>query len=56
MDDIEIRVTWKGKKAKMVLREEDDGINGYIAGKTRVLSLDPLFPTAQEIRTLLARR
>ena len=40
MDDIEIRVTWKGKKAKMVLREEDDGINGYIAGKTRVLSLE----------------
>ena len=40
MDDIEIRVTWKGKKAKMVLREEDDGINGYIGGKTRVLSLE----------------
>ncbi len=40
MDDIEIRVTWKGKKAKMVLRQEDNGINGYIAGKTRVLTLE----------------
>ncbi len=40
MDEIEIRVTWKGKKAKMVLRQEDNGINGYIAGKTRVLTLE----------------
>jgi hypothetical protein len=38
MDEIEIRVTWKGKKAKMVLRQEDEGINGYVA-KTKVLTL-----------------
>src|SRR4051812_37498146 len=40
MDEIEIRVVWKGKKAKMVLREEDEGISGYIDGKTRVLTLE----------------
>ena len=38
MEDVEIKVTFKGKKAKMVLKEEDDGINGYVA-KTKVLTL-----------------
>jgi hypothetical protein len=40
VDDIEIRVTWKGKKAKMVLQEEDDEVKGYIEGRTHVLTFE----------------
>ena len=40
MKDFDIRVTWKGKKAKMTLREEEEEVNGYIDGKTHVLTLE----------------
>ena len=40
MKDFDVRVTWKGKKAKMTLREEEEEVNGYIDGKTLVLTLE----------------
>ena len=39
MEQIECSVGWKGKNAKMVLREEDGSIVGYV-GKSHVLTLD----------------
>jgi hypothetical protein len=40
MKEFDVRVTWKGKKAKMTLREEEEEVNGYIDGKTLVLTLE----------------
>lgn len=39
MDDCELEVTWKGKKAMLVLREEGDEIKGYVEGKKHALTL-----------------
>ena len=39
MDDCELEVTWKGKKAKLVLREEGDEIKGYVGGQKHALTL-----------------
>jgi len=39
MDDGDLEVTWKGKEASLVLREEGDEIKGYV-GKKHVLTVD----------------